>query len=298
LDIVQSIWLRLDRTELTDLVSDEKAADRRFRQKFSSRLPEEIEAEKVVQHVMAGSVKDELKAHSDMSMFSPLGFVYSPDTAFDHVLDAFSAQRGLHRVLVKKDGQHYVVSQTDAVRTLWDYAAREKRQHGEFGSSSEYCEELDCYNHLPCSRHSNHGVLSSILNRTLEDLDLANPVRARIYSIKSHEPTVAAFKLMTEHGVSGVAVLDENDELVGTLSSSELRGMNSVTLVNSLWLPASQLLKLGPQVTCTVKDTLWSVVEKLVEHKIHRLWVCENKKVVSVVTLTDVISRCRILASK
>lgn len=304
-DIVHTIWFRLQENDAeagegqtSEIVSSEaKAAAKLWRQRFHCRFPDEIAAEKAVQDVVHGTVGDLLKFVTNMSIFSPLTFVYPGDVPFEHLLEVFSAQRGLHRVLLRDEGQHFVVSQSDVVRVLLDCANEEQQHQAIPGAVFDYCRALDCANVLPCSIHSAKAVLLPIMSKTIDELGLTKPTRAVVYKIRPEEPTVNALKLMSEHNVHAIAVVDSEDILVGTFSASNLRGLNTHMLVSSLWLPAKQFLTLGPQFSCHPQDTLGTVTACLVRNKIHRLWVCDHEgRVLSVVTLTDVISRCRTLA--
>lgn len=106
-------------------------------------------------------------------------------------------------------------------------------------------------------------------------------------------------------------MLDENQKLVGTLSASDLRGyapfflgpFSSVLILffsgltdetlSTLLQPVNQFISNAGQkgpIRCFPDDKLDMAINKLVESKVHRLWVTdENDKPVGVLSLTDVI---------
>jgi 5'-AMP-activated protein kinase regulatory gamma subunit len=82
---------------------------------------------------------------------------------------------------------------------------------------------------------------------------------------------------------------------VGTLSASDLRGINDETL-NTLTLPVREFLdkvqRKAPAspVRCSPDEKLDTVIDRLIQSRVHRLWITdENQKPVGVVALTDVI---------
>lgn len=301
-DIAHTIWFRLQEHDVEvkpETSPKAEAAAKLWRQQFHCRYPQEIAAEQAVQDVVKGTVGELLKFVTNLSIFSPMSFVYPADVPFEHLLELFSAQRGLHRVLLRDQNHYFVVSQSDAVRVLLGCVNEADPREPKPGDILEYCCALDCANLFPCSKHSVKSMLLPIMSKTVEELGLTKPKRACVYKIHPEEPTVNALKLMSEHNVHAIAVVDAKDMLIGTFSASNLRGLNANMLVSSLWLPAKQFLSLGPQFSCGPKDTLKAVTDCMVQNKIHRLWVCDdNGKVLSVVTLTDVIKHCRFGAAR
>jgi len=295
-DIAHTIWFRLQEHDVEVKPETPKAevAAKLWRQQFHCRFPHEMEAERAVQNVVKGTVGELLKFVTNLSIFSPMSFVYPADVPFEHILELFSAQRGLHRVLLRDHEHFFVASQSDIVRVLLNCVNEGDPREPKPGEILEYCCALDCSNLVPCADHSAKSLLLPIMSKTIEELGLTKPKRACVYKIFPEEPTVNALKLMSEHNVHAIAVVDAKEALVGTFSASNLRGLNANMLVSSLWLPAKQFLSLGPQFSCSPKDTLKAVTGCMVQNKIHRLWVCDDDgKVISVVTLTDVIKSCR-----
>jgi len=90
--------------------------------------------------------------------------------------------------------------------------------------------------------------------------------------------------------------LNDDDNLVGYLSASNLRGITAGTLT-SLTLSVTDYLNTLPAteihcVTATRDMTLRSLINVIVETKVHRVWIIEgkeSKKVIDVVSLSDLI---------
>lgn len=79
---------------------------------------------KTARGVLKGSVKLLLDFKFRSSIFSPLPFVYPPSTTVGHLIEAFGAPRGLHRVLIGDDNQGYrILSQSDVVLLLVSFVS-------------------------------------------------------------------------------------------------------------------------------------------------------------------------------
>eukprot|EP00276_Gloeochaete_wittrockiana_P004922 CAMPEP_0184646986 /NCGR_PEP_ID=MMETSP0308-20130426/3821_1 /TAXON_ID=38269 /ORGANISM="Gloeochaete witrockiana, Strain SAG 46.84" /LENGTH=398 /DNA_ID=CAMNT_0027077543 /DNA_START=111 /DNA_END=1307 /DNA_ORIENTATION=- len=116
--------------------------------------------------------------------------------------------------------------------------------------------------------------------------------------MSSAERTLDGFLLMSNRGVSAVAIVDDENHLIDTLAASDLR-LLSTESVATLNRPASfYLYKDGvpPRVPVTVNEdeTLLQVIQRLVDFSLHKLWVVDgHNKLMGVVTMTDV---CRVFA--
>lgn len=230
---------------------------------------DEVKDEAAVSQVLEGSVKDLLKEAAEKSLFSPMSFLYPSSITLSHLLDSFSAQRGLHRVLLQTDGHHVVVSQSDAVRILVEYTEEEQK----VGPAS--------------------AILLPVMLKTLKQLGMTT---SDVLKMQPEEPTANALRLMSVHNVQAIAVVDDKGVLLGTFSASDLRGLDSKTIVSSLRLPAKDFLRLNAssQFTCTLDDSLLTVATKMVRNKVHRLWICDEAgKVTGVVSLADVLKQAK-----
>ncbi|RGB33119.1 hypothetical protein C1646_625569 [Rhizophagus diaphanus] len=176
------------------------------------------------------------------------------------VLEAFS--NGIHRCLVIDYTDKvlpYVLTQTDIIRYI----------------------------------QANPECLSGIdLNRSLESFGLAEPRDVVIG--KDNETALNVYRRMAEKSLTGIPIIQHDTEkLMGTLSVSDLRGLNYES-INNLVLPVLKFLAvpestLNP-ITVTKDVALKDALKTIVDNHIHRLWVVnEDKKVDNVISLTDLI---------
>jgi CBS domain-containing protein len=160
-----------------------------------------------------------------------------------------------HRILVGRDKDAKLISQTDIVSYL-----------------SDRKDQLD----------------KNVLNTPVGQLNIPK----KIIHVSYRTPTIKAYNHLIRHKISALAVLDENQKLVGNLSASDLRGLTDETL-NTLRQPVNQFIHNTGQknlVCCSPEEKLDMAMNKLVENKVHRLWVTdEQNKPVGVLSLTDVI---------
>jgi len=178
------------------------------------------------------------------------------------VLEIFST--GAHRVMVgsgSPDGVK-VLSQVDVVLYL-----------------------LEKYDSLPAS-----------CKQSLLQLGLAtdNRIVNKIVSMSYMNTALEGFRKIYRQGVSAVAILDDEDRLVGTLSSSDVRGLKIDQLNNVLEPVVSYLQKKYGQtrqnIVVNPNEGIKQVMEKIILGKVHRVWVVDPAgRPMACVTCTDVI---------
>jgi len=125
---------------------------------------------------------------------------------------------------------------------------------------------------------------------TVEKLNLGTQV---VISMSAKAKAIHAFFLMLYNKVPAVAIVSGNGELVGNLSASDLRGLDQNTFPQLL-MPVMEFVKSVKRhrglITCKKDSTLESVLSKLANNKVHRLWmVNDQNSPIGVVTLTDIM---------
>lgn len=184
-------------------------------------------------------------------------------------IEALAKEKQLHRVpIIDADRKLVtVVTQSQIVKMI-----------------AQNLELIGERRHLPVSK----------MNRFLE----------KVFAV--HEDSVAmdAFRMMVEHEVSGVAVIDNDGKLTGTVSVRDLKAVSVdtrmfwrlyQTMKNFLLKVRRESNETGgdrPRSVVTVKstDTLESVVRKLAENDIHRIFIVDdNKKPIGVISFKDVL---------
>ena len=107
---------------------------------------------------------------------------------------------------------------------------------------------------------------------------------------------VDAFRMMDQKDVTSVPVVDPNNEVLATLSASDLVGLKSHQLPQVL-LPINKFLEArkgtfeNTAVCCYGSHTLHHVMALMAARGVHRVWVVEQDttKLRGVITMTDVI---------
>ena len=147
--------------------------------------------------------------------------------------------------------------------------------------------------------------LSALGKQTIQDLKLAK--MDGIISVNEDDKAVDAFRLMSKHNISGLPVVSADGKLVGNISESDLQAIQSnAAYLKQLFQPIREYLAdmarhrtdLGPRarparhlVICDPIDSYRQVVEKVVEHKVHRCFVVDaENKLLGVITLHDILS--------
>ena len=149
-----------------------------------------------------------------------------------------------------------------------------------------------------------------------------------LVSISNTAKVVDAFKALYAHGVTALAVVDSEGKIVGTISAryfifrmwlidrfqhcfttdrfvihSDFKRLVPVgDVFKNLQTPVDKFLALIasqtelPQITCKESDTAGTVLTKLKQHSIHRVWIVNDAmQPVGVVSLCDLIGEWRLL---
>jgi len=102
---------------------------------------------------------------------------------------------------------------------------------------------------------------------------------------------------------SAVPIIDNDGNLVANFSASNLKGLRQTSFI-ALLLPVLAYLTIQPEsadfrknlarfksihpVTCTENTPFDVVVERMVAHRVHRLWVVQDNKPIGVISIGDV----------
>mmetsp|Transcript_20526 Transcript_20526/g.35029 ORF Transcript_20526/g.35029 Transcript_20526/m.35029 type:complete len:296 (-) Transcript_20526:95-982(-) len=135
---------------------------------------------------------------------------------------------------------------------------------------------------------------SEIADKPIKELGM---VQSWVLSVRKTERAVACFKKMVENKVNAVCVVDVVGKFDAQLSSSSLRGLTADTF-QTLRLPVEDFLKAqkvppSNDLSCTGQVTLREVLQLLIDHSTHRLWVVDAAGFpVGIVSITDI---CKVL---
>ncbi len=114
---------------------------------------------------------------------------------------------------------------------------------------------------------------------------------------------IEALMTFYENNVSGLPIVDEEGNLQGTITASDLMHLqlspedDPRTVLKKLLMPIRQQLKspsAAELITCGLEDTLQALIPKFVQHCVHRVWIVSEdnrKKPIGVVSLCDVIAQ-------
>ena len=108
-----------------------------------------------------------------------------------------------------------------------------------------------------------------------------------VLTIKESTPLKEVAKLLIERKITGAPVVNENGDLVGVISETDIiRKTNSI----GAWSPstAGQIMT-KPAVTVSPNDTLQRICELMSNRSIHRVVVAEDKKIVGIITTMDIL---------
>jgi len=150
--------------------------------------------------------------------------------------------------------------------------------------------------------HENvNKVPAVILNKTVGEVIAEQGTKGKVVTVRDNMRTSEAYKMLLDAEVSSVAVVNEAGELVGNLSSSDLKGTKPGCLFEQFYFPVHKFIgeaarRFGRDTTwpicCTEEETLEMALEKLTAKHIHRVYIIDHeKKPIGVLSLCDFITQ-------
>jgi len=139
----------------------------------------------------------------------------------------------------------------------------------------------------------------TLVGKTVKELELGS---APIIAIKDTVPAIGAFKMMDTKQITGLAIVDANDRLVGNVSSRDLKVFVKNIDFDQLLQPVGEFVKHLRQLAVDIKSptinvfedaTFENVVAKLAATKVHRLFCVDNEdtfRPIRVISLVDVLN--------
>jgi len=215
-------------------------------------------------------------------------------------LFAFDSSQSLEGViLLLSDGREHriIVSETKSKSILNVLTGTGSSVPVEMNKSFYLVSQSDIIRYLYSQKPNFSPLMSDLFNTKIGDLGMISP--EGILSVPTKTRAFNAMKLLYEANVGAIAIVNRFGILKGNLSASDLRGISQEKL-RFLGASVTQFLKvmnasrLHPSsltpIVCSKDDTLLSVLDKVVNFSIHRVWIVdEEKKPIGVVSLTDIL---------
>jgi len=144
--------------------------------------------------------------------------------------------------------------------------------------------------------NTNINNIGPIKDKSIRELGLGFKT---VVSVDIDDVAVNAFKRMTEHNVSSVAVVDSDNVLLSNVSSKDIKAIEADALFTKLYSTLSEFVNAThrhdknegvPAFYLHDTATYGEVVHKLAKLKIHRIYlVDEEKHPIGVISLGDVL---------
>jgi len=131
---------------------------------------------------------------------------------------------------------------------------------------------------------------------TVKDLLRTKSGVKPLITVLATDPLIKAFRLIHQHKVMGVAVVDpESGKLVTNISANDLRKLPSYEFkqfLNELFTPVSLYRNPSRLIIAKASDKLVDVLGRMVNDRVHRVWIVdEQQKPVGVLSICDIISQ-------
>ncbi len=109
-----------------------------------------------------------------------------------------------------------------------------------------------------------------------------------VVSITPESPVIDALRLMADHGVGAVLVMEDGRKLVGILSERDYARKVVLLGRTSANTPVSEIM--SHQVVCgRLADTIDQCMQVMTEKRIRHLPILEHKEVIGIVSIGDLV---------
>jgi len=139
--------------------------------------------------------------------------------------------------------------------------------------------------------------LAHLFGKSVHELKLGT---SPVISISAKAPAIDAFKMMSQHGISGMAVVDEDGVLIGNISASDIKLFLDLPRAKVMQLPVQEFVNRIRRHTPSAKTripvvavpdtaTLGKVIAKFAATRLHRVFVVADQKPVACISLRDIL---------
>jgi len=214
----------------------------------------------------------------DVSEQNP-AITISEEDSFQKVISYFSKKTDLHRVFVTKSSVHL--------------------RPGTLPQKSQVIGLLTQSRVLQFLHENKEKIPETILHKKVSEWyeEHNTTFRAALEVTKPSEIVFLAFRQILTKEITGTAIVDDSSNLIGSLSTSDLKRSVAGDFISDMQLTVQEYLnktETGDHqglVTCTHNDEFHEILRKFVKHEVHRIFVLNQEgKPVGVISLCDVIT--------
>jgi len=138
----------------------------------------------------------------------------------------------------------------------------------------------------------NSSLFDDFKKQPLKDISLN-----QVVNVKESQLAIDAIKVISDKGLSAVGVLSEDDKLIGCISASDLQGFIDEDY-HHLASPVLEFQRksrekkgssIASLVFVKIEHTVGDVIQRLLQDKVHRIFVMNDQmSVLGVLSLTDI----------
>jgi CBS domain-containing protein len=111
-----------------------------------------------------------------------------------------------------------------------------------------------------------------------------------VHTVASHARIADAVQMLNTHRIGAVVVVEEGGEVAGILSERDIVRKMGADPTAFLQTTVAEVMTRSV-VVVERHESIASVMEKMTEHRIRHLPVCENGALVGIVSIGDVVKR-------
>lgn len=143
--------------------------------------------------------------------------------------------------------------------------------------------------------NTNKDQLGDWVHKTLDDLGVG---MKHVFTVSRKETAYNAFRLLRDHNIHGLAVVDEDRKIWGNISVTDLK--YAADNMERLSLPLTEFFqKRQEPLVCTPQTKLIDAIGQLDAAQVHRLHVVDSQRIpIGVVALSDIMDIMLVLSGE
>jgi len=111
-----------------------------------------------------------------------------------------------------------------------------------------------------------------------------------VISVNQRETLMEVFRKIVSHGITGLAVIDNDGKLIGNLSASDFKDFDAMNIQRTNTIRVGSFIRQQKPICCKRTTSLEECLHELIENSVHRIFVVNDEWMpLNVVTLSDLM---------
>jgi CBS-domain-containing membrane protein len=144
---------------------------------------------------------------------------------------------------------------------------------------------------------NNKFEFGDFAKKTVKELNLGT---RPVITVTKQTRTVDAYHTLYKNKISGIGIEDDEGELIGNLSTRDLKYLTTDKIYQLLCDTATHFFQMirsnevnetSPAISCSEKSEIGYIIARMAVNRIHRMYICDNHNhAIGIISLRDIIA--------